>query len=220
MSVSRRDFLGAGAAAAAGLALPQARRRDAGHHGPRPGRAHRRKAFAGRPVIISAANGSDSDDNGKRGHPGRLRHAGRREPIRSTRSSPACTIVELDPNGSIGRTRRACRTRRASCSSTRAACTADETRGCGRRARGHRDAGARGEGGDGLHRPHHARRRRREEIRARDGLQGAEPAHREEPRRTGCAGRRGSTRATTGSIRSTTRRVASSAPPAPVARRR
>ena len=41
MSVSRRDFLGAGAAAAAGLALPKLAERDAGHHRPGPGRARR-----------------------------------------------------------------------------------------------------------------------------------------------------------------------------------
>jgi N4-(beta-N-acetylglucosaminyl)-L-asparaginase len=65
MTVSRRDFLGAGAAAAAGLALPNiaeampnvvARDRSA------PG-----ASFAGRPVIISAANGFDKDPSGKQG---------------------------------------------------------------------------------------------------------------------------------------------------------
>ena len=65
MSVSRRDFLGAGAAAAAGLALP----RVAGamphvlQDGPEPAP----RAFAGRPVIISASNGYNRDQNGKRG---------------------------------------------------------------------------------------------------------------------------------------------------------
>jgi N4-(beta-N-acetylglucosaminyl)-L-asparaginase len=66
MSVSRRDFLGAGAAAAAGLALPQIATampvitvRDRSELVPR--------AFAGRPVIISAANGADRDESGKRG---------------------------------------------------------------------------------------------------------------------------------------------------------
>jgi N4-(beta-N-acetylglucosaminyl)-L-asparaginase len=66
MSVSRRDFLGAGAAAAAGLALPKlgnampiitVHDRAAPPHAP----------FAGRPVIISAANGHDTDANGKQG---------------------------------------------------------------------------------------------------------------------------------------------------------
>jgi N4-(beta-N-acetylglucosaminyl)-L-asparaginase len=65
MTVSRRDFLGAGAAAAAGLALPNiaeampnivVRDRSA------PG-----ASFAGRPVIISAANGFDKDPSGKQG---------------------------------------------------------------------------------------------------------------------------------------------------------
>ena len=66
MSVSRRDFLGAGAAAAAGLALPNLATampvitlRDRSELIP--------KAFAGRPVIISAANGFDTDQDGKQG---------------------------------------------------------------------------------------------------------------------------------------------------------
>jgi N4-(beta-N-acetylglucosaminyl)-L-asparaginase len=62
MSVSRRDFLGAGAAAAAGLALP--RLADAmpvvGDIVDRAEQAP--KAFAGRPVVISAANGFRSKD--------------------------------------------------------------------------------------------------------------------------------------------------------------
>ena len=65
MSVSRRDFLGAGAAAAAGLALPQIAPampvitvRD---------RAESPKPFAGRPVIISSDNGATKDDSGKQG---------------------------------------------------------------------------------------------------------------------------------------------------------
>jgi N4-(beta-N-acetylglucosaminyl)-L-asparaginase len=66
MFVSRRDFLGAGAAAAAGLALPNLATampvisvRDRSELIP--------KAFAGRPVIISAANGYDTDQDGKQG---------------------------------------------------------------------------------------------------------------------------------------------------------
>ena len=66
MSVSRRDFLGTGAAAAAGLALPKLVNampvitvRDRAELVP--------KAFAGRPVIISAANGADTDPSGKKG---------------------------------------------------------------------------------------------------------------------------------------------------------
>jgi N4-(beta-N-acetylglucosaminyl)-L-asparaginase len=66
MSVSRRDFLGTGAAAAAGLALPKLasampvvtvreRSEPVG------------SAFAGRPVVISAANGYTRDDSGKQG---------------------------------------------------------------------------------------------------------------------------------------------------------
>lgn len=66
MSVSRRDFLGAGAAAAAGLALPKLSHampvitvRDRAELAP--------KSFAGRPVIVSAANGYEVDPDGKRG---------------------------------------------------------------------------------------------------------------------------------------------------------
>ena len=65
MTVSRRDFLGAGAAAAAGLALPNIAEampsivvRD---------RSAPDASFAGRPVIISAANGFDKDPSGKQG---------------------------------------------------------------------------------------------------------------------------------------------------------
>ena len=58
MSVSRRDFLGAGAAAAAGLALPNLER-DAGRHrcATGPSSSRHASAFAGRPVVISSANG-------------------------------------------------------------------------------------------------------------------------------------------------------------------
>jgi N4-(beta-N-acetylglucosaminyl)-L-asparaginase len=67
MSVSRRDFLGAGAAAAAGLALPKFASampvitvRDRAELAP--------TAFAGRPIVISASNGYRSKGpNGKTG---------------------------------------------------------------------------------------------------------------------------------------------------------
>ena len=66
MSVTRRDFLGAGAAAAAGLALPKVA--SALPHITVTDRAELiPKAFAGRPVIISATNGYNRDANGKRG---------------------------------------------------------------------------------------------------------------------------------------------------------
>jgi N4-(beta-N-acetylglucosaminyl)-L-asparaginase len=55
MSPSRRDFLGAGAAAAAGLALPQLAK--AMPHIEVRERAEPRKQFAGRPVLISSSNG-------------------------------------------------------------------------------------------------------------------------------------------------------------------
>lgn len=66
MSVSRRDFLGTGAAAAAGLALPKLA-------GAMPVVTVRERsepvgsAVAGRPVVISAANGYTKDDSGKQG---------------------------------------------------------------------------------------------------------------------------------------------------------
>ena len=66
MPLSRRDFLGTGAAAAAGIALPTLA-------GAMPVITVRDRAmppanaFAGRPVIVSAANGYNRDPNGKRG---------------------------------------------------------------------------------------------------------------------------------------------------------
>ncbi|HEY5219425.1 MAG TPA: N(4)-(beta-N-acetylglucosaminyl)-L-asparaginase [Gemmatimonadaceae bacterium] len=67
MSISRRDFIGAGAAAAAGLALP----RVAGAAPVISSIAERSRAEssapASRPVIISAANGHTTDANGKQG---------------------------------------------------------------------------------------------------------------------------------------------------------
>lgn len=68
MSISRRDFIGAGAAAAASLALPTRASAsplitgivDLADRGPT-------RAFAGLPVIISAANGYRRDPSGKRG---------------------------------------------------------------------------------------------------------------------------------------------------------
>jgi N4-(beta-N-acetylglucosaminyl)-L-asparaginase len=58
VSINRRDFLGAGVTAAAGLALPRIA-------GASP--VVSRRPFAGRPVIISAANGYETDPSGKRG---------------------------------------------------------------------------------------------------------------------------------------------------------
>ena len=65
MSVSRRDFLGAGAAAAAGLTLPKLA-------GAMPVITVRERSApvsttSGRPVVISAANGFTKDDSGKQG---------------------------------------------------------------------------------------------------------------------------------------------------------
>jgi len=96
MSVSRRDFLGAGAAAAAGLALPQIasalpvitvreRAEDA------------RRVFAGRPVVISADNGLTTDANGKQGI--KVAYdmiAAGRDPLDAIVAG--VQIVELNPN--------------------------------------------------------------------------------------------------------------------------
>ena len=66
MPISRRDFIGAGAAAAAGVTLPKLA-------GAMPVITLRDRsepvagAFAGRPVIVSAANGLDKDPSGKQG---------------------------------------------------------------------------------------------------------------------------------------------------------
>src|SRR5262247_2270221 len=66
MSISRRDFIGAGAAAAAGVTLPKLA-------GAMPVITVRERsepvarAFDGRPVIVSAANGFDKDPSGKQG---------------------------------------------------------------------------------------------------------------------------------------------------------
>jgi N4-(beta-N-acetylglucosaminyl)-L-asparaginase len=68
MPISRRDFIGAGAAAAASLALPT-RASASPLITSVVDRAERAPArdFAGLPVIISAANGYRRDPNGKRG---------------------------------------------------------------------------------------------------------------------------------------------------------
>jgi N4-(beta-N-acetylglucosaminyl)-L-asparaginase len=66
MPISRRDFIGAGAAAAAGVTLPKIA-------GAMPVITVRERsepvagAFAGRSVIVSAANGFDKDPSGKQG---------------------------------------------------------------------------------------------------------------------------------------------------------
>jgi N4-(beta-N-acetylglucosaminyl)-L-asparaginase len=70
VSVSRRDFLAAGAAAAAGLTLPRlagaspvaTAMLDRATLAPSPS-----ATLAGRPVIVSAANGYTTDPNGKQG---------------------------------------------------------------------------------------------------------------------------------------------------------
>jgi N4-(beta-N-acetylglucosaminyl)-L-asparaginase len=95
MSVSRRDFLGAGAAAAAGLALPKV----AGAL-PVITVSHRPelipKAFAGRPVVISASNGFRSKENGVSGIQKAYNMiAGGADPLDAIVAG--VQVVELDP---------------------------------------------------------------------------------------------------------------------------
>jgi N4-(beta-N-acetylglucosaminyl)-L-asparaginase len=96
MSVTRRDFLSAGAAAAAGLALPKLGDampvitvRDRSELIP--------SAAAGRPVVISAANGYNPDAAGKRGIQVAWDMLGRgADPLDAIVAG--VQIVELDPN--------------------------------------------------------------------------------------------------------------------------
>ncbi|MDE3054239.1 MAG: N(4)-(beta-N-acetylglucosaminyl)-L-asparaginase [Gemmatimonadota bacterium] len=67
MSISRRDFIGAGAAAAAGLALPHIAGAEPVLSSIVDRADARRGAPASRPVIISAGNGFTKDQNGKQG---------------------------------------------------------------------------------------------------------------------------------------------------------
>src|SRR3954462_9154292 len=95
MPLSRRDFIGTGAAAAAGIALPGLANampvitmRDRAELAP--------KAFAGRPIVISAANGYNRDASGKRGIEVAYEMVSRgADPLDAIVSG--VQIVELDP---------------------------------------------------------------------------------------------------------------------------
>src|SRR5678815_5827987 len=95
MSVTRRDFLGAGAAAAAGLALPKISNampvitvRERAELIP--------TAFAGRPVIISSSNGFRSKDNGVPGiQKAYNMMVGGADPLDA--AVAGVTVIELDP---------------------------------------------------------------------------------------------------------------------------
>jgi len=98
MSVSRRDFIGAGAAAAASLALP-------GLAAAAPGITVRERSeslpsaesFAGRPVIISASNGFRSKDNGVAAiQKAYTMMVGGADPLDAIVAG--VQVVELDPN--------------------------------------------------------------------------------------------------------------------------
>ena len=67
MSITRRDFLGAGAAAAAGLTIPRLADAAPVVRSVLDRAALAPKPLAGRPIIISAANGMETDPQGKRG---------------------------------------------------------------------------------------------------------------------------------------------------------
>ncbi len=67
MSISRRDFIGAGAAAAAGLALPRIAGAEPVISSIVDRAAAQTTAPPSRPVIISAPNGLEKDPNGKQG---------------------------------------------------------------------------------------------------------------------------------------------------------
>ncbi len=96
MTVSRRDFIGAGAAAAAGLALPNVASAMP-HLVVRERSEPIAPAFAGRPVIISAANGYDHDQSGKQGIKVAWdMMAGGGDPLDSIVAG--VQIVELNPN--------------------------------------------------------------------------------------------------------------------------
>jgi N4-(beta-N-acetylglucosaminyl)-L-asparaginase len=95
MSVSRRDFLGAGAAAAAGIALP-----GLANAMPRVTvreRSGTSASFAGRPVIISASNGLLSKENGVSGIEKAFKMlSSGADPLEA--AVAGVQVVELDPN--------------------------------------------------------------------------------------------------------------------------
>lgn len=95
MSVTRRDFLGAGAAAAAGLALPKLA--DALPVISVRDRSEAPLAsFAGRPVVISASNGFQSKENGVSGIQKAYNMiAGGADPLDAIVAG--VQVVELDP---------------------------------------------------------------------------------------------------------------------------
>jgi N4-(beta-N-acetylglucosaminyl)-L-asparaginase len=96
MSVTRRDFLGAGAAAAAGLAIPKFA--DALPVITVRDRSERlTRTFAGRPVVISAANGFHSKENGVSGIQKAYNMvAGGADPLDAIVAG--VQVIELDPN--------------------------------------------------------------------------------------------------------------------------
>ena len=175
MSVSRRDFLAAGATAAAGVALgtPLAAQ-PTPTYGALSGLAAERNAFA-RPVVIASDNGIRGV---KKAYDMIVSGADTIDAIMA-----GVNITELDPEDmSVGLGGLPNEEGVVQLDAELHARPQQARRG-GRLSGRHRDPIARGEGRDGLHRPHHARGRGREAVRAQDGVQGAGSAHREESRR-------------------------------------
>src|SRR3954471_11316431 len=97
MSVSRREFLGTGAAAAAGLALPTLANAMPVITVRERSELASPAAFAGRPVIISAANGFGSKENGVSGiQKAYNMMVGGADPLDAIVAG--VQVVELDPN--------------------------------------------------------------------------------------------------------------------------
>ena len=188
MSVSRRDFL------APAPRLPpawpsQARRARCRSSRSGPGRARRPRPSPAARSSSRRRTATSVDPSGKRGIQVAYDMLSR-APIRSTPSVAGVQIVELDPNDQSRRTGRAARTRKASFSSTRA-CMHGPTKRAGSVGclEDIADAGRGRARRDGLHRPHHARRRRaRRSSRSRWGSSSriCSPSR---AGRTGCAGR-------------------------------
>ena len=186
-----------------------------GDHGAPTAPSSLPRPFAGRPVIISAANGYNRDPERQARHPGRVGSAGRSGADPLDAAIAGVQIVELDPNDqSVGL---GGLPNEEGVVQLDASCMHGPTKraGLGRRLEDIATRGRRGEGGDGPHRSHHARRRRGEEVRAGDGIQGAESPHRGQPQRVAALEGEAQLRATTGSTRSIHRTQTRPAPRRP-----
>ena len=192
MTISRREFLGAGAAAAASVTLSKPLSASTfvsavERHSPV------QATSAGRPVVIASANGI-------RGVAKAYDMIARQNADTLDAIIAGVNIQELDPEDqSVGL---GGLPNEEGVVQLDACCMHGPTKRAGAVAALEDIATAitRCESSDGLHRSHPARWRRREKIRARDGIQGAEPAHRKEPAGLAQMESRVSTTMTTGSI--------------------